>query len=194
MNKQELMQFEDEIRDIFLDGQIRAPIHLSRGNEDQLIEIFQLIKPSDWIFSTHRSHYHALLHGIDRGWLKQEILEGRSMHIMNAEHRFMTSSIVCGCVPIAIGVAMGLKRDKSESYVWCFVGDMAAETGIFMECTKYAAGQHLPITFVVEDNGLSTNTPTQEVWGEEPGTPNIFRYTYQREFPHINAGQWVTFK
>jgi len=194
MNKQDLINFEEEIKRLFLEGKIRSPIHLSRGNEDELIDIFKETKPEDWVFSNHRNHYHALLHGIDKDWLRSEILAGRSMHINNKEHRFFTSSMVGGCLPIALGVAMAIKRNRAKRHVWVLVGDMAAETGVFHECTKYAARQNLPITFIVEDNGLSTDTPTQQVWGIEKGESHIIRYKYTRFFPHINVGKWVTFK
>lgn len=194
MNKQELINFEEDIKNLFLNAKIKAPIHLSRGNEDALINIFKEIKPKDWVFSTHRNHYHALLHGIDKDWLRSQILAGRSMHINNQKHRFMTSSMVSGCLPIAIGVAMAIKRKRFKRHVWCLVGDMAAEAGVFHECTKYAARQNLPITFVVEDNGLSTNTPTQVVWGRHKGEANIIRYRYRRLCPHINVGRFVIFK
>ena len=39
MTKEELIAFEQEIADIYCAGKIKAPIHLSDGNEDQLIEI-----------------------------------------------------------------------------------------------------------------------------------------------------------
>lgn len=193
MNKETLIQFEEEIKTRFLNREIRAPIHLSRGNEEALLRIFEQIKEDDWVFSTHRSHYHALLHGISPEWLREEILQGRSIHIFNKEHRFFSSAIVGGCLPIALGVAMAIKRKGESRHVWVFVGDMAAETGSFAECSKYATRNHLPITFIVEDNGLSTNTPTQEVWGLGEGKPHIIRYKYEREYPHVGAGTWVTF-
>ncbi len=116
------------------------------------------------------------------------------MHIFSKEHRFVTSSIVCGCVPIALGVALANKLKGNKEWVWVFVGDMAAETGTFMECYKYASRQNLPISFVVEDNGLSTNTPTQEVWGDYKIPSFAMNYTYERGFPHINCGKFVVFK
>ena len=194
MDKQALIDFEEEIKNLFLAAKIKAPVHLSRGNEDALIDIFKQIKKRDWVFSTHRSHYHALLKGIDPQWIKKEILAGRSMALNNKEHNFFTSSIVGGCPPIALGVAIAIKRKRSRSHVWVFVGDMAAETGVFHECTKYATRHSLPITFVIEDNGLSTNTPTQEVWGTHQSEPDIRKYKYTRQFPHINVGTWVIFK
>ena len=38
--KQDLIDFEEKIVSLWEDGQIRAPVHLSNGNEDELIEIF----------------------------------------------------------------------------------------------------------------------------------------------------------
>ena len=178
-----LIEFEERVKDAYLEGKIRSPVHLSKGNEEQLIEVFRMVSPDDWVFSTHRNHYHALLKGLEEDYLFNEILENRSMHINSIRHKFFTSSIVGGCLPIAVGVAMALKRKKRTNNVWCFVGDMAAETGSFHECAKYATGHDLRIIFVVEDNGLSVNTPTDKVWG----------YQYKREWPHHGVGQWVNF-
>ncbi len=177
MTKQELIDFEADIAQLFEDAQIPSPVHLSKGNEDNLIEIFKNIKSSDWVFSNHRSHYHALLKGIPPEWLKSEILVNRSITVNNTTYNFFSSAIVGGILPIAVGVAM------TGQTVWCFVGDMSAETGIFHECVKYATGHKLPIHFVVEDNGLSVETPTEKVW----------RYSYQRELPHQGSGKFVIF-
>lgn len=196
MHKTELIKFENCVKQAFLEAKIRAPIHLSAGNESKIIRIFNQynIKPDDWVFSTHRSHLHALLHGVPKQEVFNQILTGYSMHINSRYHKFVTSAIVCGCVPIAVGVAMAIKRQSLKRHVWCFVGDMAASTGIFHENTMYAARQDLPITFIVEDNGLSTNTPTAITWGDSTKMPHIIRYEYDRTCPHINAGQFVTFK
>lgn len=200
ITKKDLIQFEEEIKALFLDGQIKTPIHLATGSEERLVEIFKDIKPNDWVFSTYRSHYHALLKGMSPQWVKQEILKGRSMHLNSREHKFFTSSIVGGCLPIATGVAMAIQRQGLADWVWVFTGDMAAETGVFHECYKYSARHNLPITFVIEDNGLSVNTPTKETWGF-PAAPaegrnfmGRIRFTYERTYPHQGAGQWVDFK
>jgi len=182
---------------------IHVPIHLSGGKhhsqENQLIEIFKDIKKNDWVLSTHRGHYHALLKGFDVNELKRLILSGESMHIYSREKRFFSSSIVGGVLPIAVGLAYSIKLKEESNHVWVFVGDMAAETGIFYECTKYAERHNLPITFIVEDNGVSVNSPTQVVWGNgEHRGKNIIRYKYDREWNHVGPGKdgediWVTF-
>ena len=110
------------------------------------------------------------------------------------EHKFYSSSIVGGSVPIATGVALALKRKKSTSRVWCFVGDMTFETGDFHLSYKYAKNFDLPIQFVVEDNNMSTNTPTDNAWGRKSAIPNdVIYYSYERGFPHHGTGNWVLF-
>lgn len=183
-NAERLRAFEESIRAAALGGELVSALHLSRGNEQQLIDIFKEIAPTDWVFSTYRSHYHALLHGIPEDWLRSEIMAGRSISINSAEHKFFTSSIVGGCLPIAVGTALAIKRNGGKENVWCFVGDMAASTGMFADCLKYVNGHKLPLHFIVEDNGFSTNTPTQEPWGKENHYAMHTRYRYTRELPH----------
>jgi pyruvate dehydrogenase E1 component alpha subunit len=152
------------------------------------------MKPQDWVFSTWRSHYHALVKGISPEWLENEITEGRSITIVNKEEKFYSSAIVGGTIPIAVGVAMSNKKSGNGEHVWCFVGDMAFETGGFMENYKYAKNFDLPITFVVEDNGVSTNTPTVETWKIKSEVPNdVIWYEYEKQWPHYGTGKWVIF-
>lgn len=191
--KERLIAFEKRVADAFANKQCKGPVHLSGGNEDQLISIFKDIHPEDWVFCSYRNHYHALLHGIPEDWLFLEILEGRSMNIHNFQHRFFTSAIVGGILPIAVGVAAALKRGDSKQMVWCFVGDMAASIGAFHEATQYAMCNDLPIRFVVEDNGLSCNSPTNDCWGDEYRTGMVDRYYYERQYPHVGIGRFVQF-
>lgn len=187
MTALELIAFEREVADRFDRGEIRAPVHLSGGNEEQLIQIFRGVKRTDFVCSTWRSHYHALLHGIPPDAVMAQIMAGRSMDLNFPAHRFLTSAIVGGILPIACGLAYTGRR------VWCFIGDMTAMGGMFHEATLYATRKTLPITFVIEDNGLSTNSPTQECWGNG-GIKNIPRYySYERTTQHVGTGAYVQF-
>ena len=192
---QDLIDFEDDIISHWENGEIRGPIHLSNGNEEQLIKIFSKIGVDDWVFSTWRSHYHALLHGVEPKVLKQKILDGKSITIIDKNSNFYSSAIVNGIIPIALGVAKALKLKNSKDKVWCFVGDMTFETGLFYEAHKYARNFDLPLNFVVEDNGVSTNTPTLDTWnGIQREIPNdVIYYKYKSKYPHYGTGKWVVF-
>ena len=83
MLTKKLINFELRVKKVYEEGKIKAPIHLSGNNEKHLIKIFKKIKKTDWVFSTWRNHYHALLHGVDEEWLYKEIVLGRSMGIIS---------------------------------------------------------------------------------------------------------------
>lgn len=185
VTEQSLAAFEDEVAAEMAAGRVHTPTHLCGGNEAQLIEVFKNIKPEDWVFATYRNHYHALLHGVPSAQVMQQILAGRSMTPNYPGYRFFTSAIVGGCLPIAVGTAAALKRSGSEQHVWCFVGDMAAETGAFYEAQRYAGNHALPITFVVEDNGLACDTPTREVVPSFRASARVIHYSYVRKHPHM---------
>ena len=194
-----LKQFELDVAERFNAGRIRAPVHLSDGSEAALIEIFRGISPEDWVFCSWRSHYQCLLKGVPADVVMSEIMEGRSIALCFPDYKIYSSAIVGGSLPIAVGAASGIKRAGADEHVWCFLGDMTAEMGMANTCIKYSLAHRLPITFVVEDNGLSVMTDTRSVWGlEEPSfrtdrPSNVRYFEYSSAYPHAGAGKRVEF-
>lgn len=231
--KKGLIAFEASIAKLFEEGKIRCPLHLSGGNEDELIKIFSKIKTQDYVFSTHRNHYHYLLKGGNPESLVDEILgkptsinlgQARSMNICDPRINFYTSAIVGGNCAIAVGVGMALKkgngvrevggvpakgrkgkgvtavgggldRKNKTARVWCFVGDGAEDTGHFVEAVRFSLSRNLPVTFIIEDNDMSTDSSKQDRWHnyKPVEASNIIRYSYKRIYPHVGMGKRVTF-
>ena len=192
--EEKLIRFEQSIVDIWEAGKIKGPVHLSNGNEGSLIEIFKRIKETDWVFSTWRSHYHWVLKGLSADYATEIIKEGKSITMCEHEERFYASAIVGGTLPIALGVASAIKKDGGDEKVWVFVGDMSFESGIFYEVHKYARNFDLPLYFVVEDNGVSTYTPTDATWNIKREVPSdVIHYTYKSKYPHYGSGKWIAF-
>ena len=186
--KEELIAFEDKIGSLYDDCQLPFLFHLSGGNEEQLIEIFKGIKENDYVLSNHRSHYHALLHGIPSEVVEQKILGGRSMFIFDRGRNFFSSSIIGGTPAIAAGIAWALKRKKSTQKVWCFIGDGAEDSGHLAEAVRYVDGWELPCTFIVEDNDRSIEATKEDRWGKmanlEWRSSSVIKYSYKITYPH----------
>ena len=200
MNKKDLISFEEEIATLFNQGKIRAPVHLYKGNEEKIINVFKNIKENDWVFCSWRSHYQCLLKGVPPKEIKEEILAGRSISLCFPKYKIFSSAMVGGTLPIAVGTAMSIKYKKEKnSKVFCFMGDKTAETGIAHECIKYSRNFKLPIHFIVEDNEKSVCTNTREVWNqkkltfEEKNDEYITYYKYKNPYPHAGAGIRVQF-
>lgn len=193
MTPEQLIAFEDDIAAEFAAGHVRAPVHLNGGNERQIIEAFDDIRRDDYVFSAWRSHYAALLRGVPPDVLKAAIMRGRSINLSFPEYRFFTSAIVGGICPIAAGVAWAIKRRKGREKVHCFIGDMTSFTGIYQECRRYCVGHSLPVRWIIEDNGVSVCTQTDEAWGRVKEFPNVKVINYKLTKPHVGVGTWVQF-
>ena len=199
MKKKDLIYFEDNIAKLFNEAKISAPIHLYSGNEKFLIKFFKKIKKNDWIFCSWRSHYQCLLKGVPPKIIKNEIIKGKSISLCFLDYKIYSSAIVGGSLPIALGLALSLKRKKSKNKVYCFIGDMTSETGIAHECIKYSRNKNLPIHFIVEDNRKSVCTDTRKVWSKKKLTYEnasdkfVTYYKYKLKYPHAGAGQRVEF-
>lgn len=199
ISAEQLKNFELGIARLWEAGDLPYLLHLCGGNEDWLVDFFAGVREGDWIFSTHRNHYHALLAGVPPEKLERLIREGDSMFVFDRERHFYTSSILSGTCCIAVGVAWALKEEGSKNRVWCFLGDGAEEEGHFYEAVMMTMGHELPCTFVVENNNRSVDTTIEE------RMPTKFRmnwpecvvtYEYQAVYPHAGNGtkNMITFK
>jgi len=209
ITKRDLIQFEKKLVYLFKRGAIDCPIHLCGGNESVLIDIFKRINADDYVFSTHRNHYHYLLHTGNFDELLDEILgrcggalcngQSRSMHTIDVKHKFYSSAIVAGCVSIACGVGLALKMKRSKQHVYCFIGDGACDSGFTTEAIRYATSNDLPITYIIEDNDRSVATSKKQRWGtgdiqlDVMNGPNVIYYKYKAKYPHVGVSKWVTF-
>ena len=196
---EKLKKYEEKIASIFNAGEIRAPVHLSDGNELNLIDIFKDVHEEDWVFCSWRSHYQCLLKGVSPEELENAIRDGRSIALSFPNYNIYSSAIVGGQISLAVGAAMALKRRNSNGHIWCFIGDMTSETGVAQSAIRYSTAFDLPITFVIEDNGLSVLTDTRKVWNvtrlryEEASSPKIRSFKYRSTYPHAGAGVRVQF-
>lgn len=189
---EQLIAFENRVKEHWEAGDIPYLTHLCGGNEQQLIDIFDRIQPGDWIFASHRCHYHALLAGWDPEDLLKKILAGKSMFLYSKKLNFVSSAIVGGNCGIAAGVALSLLRQSKESMAWCFVGDGCEDGGHLYEAVRFVEGFNLPCQFIIEDNDLSVETTKRQRRGpysEPPFWPKCVEgYTYKPTYPHAGSG------
>ena len=143
-------------------GLIGGPVHLGVGQEAIAVGVSQSLQKTDRVFGGHRSHSHLLALNPDFYRLFAEILGkktgfskgmGGSMHLWDQPSGFYGSvPIVSGTVPLAVGAAMAAKMQNKNDIGLVYVGDGAAEEGVFQESLNLAKIQDAPILFVIENN------------------------------------------
>lgn len=193
-----LIAFEQRVQELWESGEAPSLLHLSGGNEGQLLDIFKNVRPQDWIFVSHRAHFHLLLKGFPEEKLLQLIREDRHMFCYSRELRIYQSAILGGCCGIAAGVAQAIKESGEDAKVFCFVGDGGCENGALHSAAMFVEGHQLPCEFWIEDNDRQVDTsklvrrgsmPSNPAKAYEPAWPwCVHRYEYKPTFPHGGSG------
>lgn len=161
-----IRRFEERALAEFSSGKLSGTTHAYIGQEADAAGILSVIADRDVIFSNHRCHGHFLAYGGDPYSLAAELMgkktglvEGRggSQHIH--WKNFYSNGIQGGIVPVATGMALAEKLQKSGNIVLVFLGDGTLGEGTLYESMNIASLWKLPILFVLENNQYAQTTP-----------------------------------
>lgn len=163
-----IRKFEEKIIELYPEQEIRCPSHLYIGEEAIATGVCANLKRDDYVFSTHRGHGHYIAKGGDIKAMMAELYGkstgcsrglGGSMHIVAEEVNFpVTTAIVCGGIPMAVGASLAISMDKKDAVSVVFFGDGAVDEGVFYESLNFASLKRLPVIFVCENNFYATHS------------------------------------
>ncbi|MCX6813560.1 MAG: thiamine pyrophosphate-dependent dehydrogenase E1 component subunit alpha [Candidatus Azambacteria bacterium] len=163
-----IRRVEEKLTEWFNAGLIKAPVHLSIGQEAVAVGVMAALKPQDKIVSTHRCHGHYLAKGGDLKKMMAEILgkatgcckgKGGTMHLLDDEAGLVVSvPLVAASISFAVGLAFSFKMKSEDKIAVAFFGDGAVEEGIFWESVNFASVHKLPVLFVCENNLYATHS------------------------------------
>jgi acetoin:2,6-dichlorophenolindophenol oxidoreductase subunit alpha len=152
----------------FATGEIPGFVHLYAGEEAIAAGVCAHLGPDDYVASTHRGHGHSIAKGCDVTAMMAEIYgkragichgKGGSMHIADLSKGMLgANGIVGGGPPLVCGVGLTAKVRGSDQVAVSFTGDGGSNQGTFLESLNLAAAWHLPVVFVVENNGYAEST------------------------------------
>ncbi len=163
-----IRRFEEEAGRQYQRAKAGGFLHLAIGEEATIVGTTSVMRPGDYLIGTYRTHGHAIARGTDPGRVMAELFgrvagtsggRGGSMHIFDAERRFMGGyGIVGGNLPLAAGLALSSQYRGEDDVTVCMFGDGASNTGNFGETMNLAALWKLPVLFLVENNlyGMGT--------------------------------------
>jgi pyruvate dehydrogenase E1 component alpha subunit len=162
--------FEEKAGEMFQQNLIPGFIHLSIGEEASSVGTCSVLRPDDYVTSTHRGHGHMIAKGADPKLMFAELLgratgyckgKGGSMHIADFSLGILgANGVVAGGFPIAVGAGLSIKMRKTDQVVVVFFGDGAANRGTFHEAANMSAIWKLPVVFVCENNLYASTTPS----------------------------------
>ncbi len=163
-----IRRFEEEAGRQYQRAKAGGFLHLAIGEEATIVGTTSVMRDEDFLIGTYRTHGHAIARGTDPNAVMAELFgrvdgtsggRGGSMHIFDAERRFMGGyGIVGGNLPIAAGLGLASQYKGEDAVTVCMFGDGASNTGNFGETMNLAALWTLPVLFLVENNlyGMGT--------------------------------------
>ncbi len=166
-----IRRFEEKAAQMYAMARIGGFCHLYIGQEAVAVGAISALREEDYVVAPYREHGHALTKGCDPKKVMAELFgkatglckgKGGSMHLFNAERRFMGGyAIVGGQLPIATGIAYAVNYKKTNEVVLCFLGEGAVNEGAFHESLNVAALWKLPIVYLCENNLYAMGTAVE---------------------------------
>ena len=163
-----IRRFEERAGQQYGLGKIGGFCHLYIGQEAVCVGALSALRADDYALSGYREHGHALTRGTEPGRVMAELFgkatgttkgKGGSMHIFDAERRFMGGyGIVGGQIPLGGGFALATKYLGGDQVTLCFFGDAAVNQGVFHEVANMAQLWKLPVIFICENNKYGMGT------------------------------------
>jgi acetoin:2,6-dichlorophenolindophenol oxidoreductase subunit alpha len=163
-----IREFEERLHTEFATGEIPGFVHLYAGEEAIAAGVCAHLRADDYVASTHRGHGHSIAKGCDVAAMMAEIYgkrdgichgKGGSMHIADLSKGMLgANGIVGGGPPLVCGVGLTAKVKRTDQVAVSFTGDGGSNQGTFLESLNLAAAWHLPVVFVVENNGYAEST------------------------------------
>jgi TPP-dependent pyruvate/acetoin dehydrogenase alpha subunit len=168
----EIRLFEEAACETFHQRLWKGSLHACIGQEAIASAMGAVLKPTDYLVSSHRGHGHILAKGVSPKKLMAELFgrttgvcggRGGSMHAMDPHLRVYPQGLVGSGAYLAAGIGLGIKMRKGSEVVVSSFGDGAINTGGCHEGLNVAAVHKVPAVFVCENNKIAVSTPIDQV-------------------------------
>jgi len=175
-----IRRFEEKAAENYVLGKIGGFLHLYIGQEAVAVGATSTLRPDDYAISAYREHGHCLAKGSDPRRAMAELFgrrdglsrgKGGSMHLFDRSVNFLGGHAIVGAhLPLAAGVAFGIKYQGGDQVILCYFGDGAVPQGEFHESLNLAALWRLPVVYICENNRYAMGTSLEralaqtEIW------------------------------
>ncbi len=162
------------------EGKVPGHFHVYIGQEATGVAVMGNLNEDDYVYSTHRNHGHLVARGADPKKVLAEIMtretgyaggKAGTLHGCAPDLNFpLSSGIVGGILPIAVGTAYALQHRRQPNVAAVLFGEGALEEGAAFEAINLASLWKLPVLFVCENN---TAEVSRVPGGSQYHAPNL---------------------
>ncbi len=167
--------FDERLSLLVRQGKVRSGVYTGIGQEAIIVGTCFDLRREDYICPLHRDLGSFLMKGVEARQMMAQMFgksTGLSKGRDSALHSgvpelgiFGNTSMLGANLPVAAGLALTFKMEKTDNVVVAYFGEGASNTGDFHEGLNFAGVNKLPVVFVCENNQYTcTRCPSKRVW------------------------------
>jgi len=164
--------FDERLSVLVRQGRVRSGVYTGIGQEAIIVGTCYGLRREDYICPLHRDLGSFLMKGVDPGVMMAQMFAkdtGLSRGRDSALHSgvpelgiFGNTSMLGANLPVAAGLALTFKMERTDNVVIAYFGEGASNVGDFHEALNFAGVQHLPIIFICENNQYAYSVPVEK--------------------------------
>jgi acetoin:2,6-dichlorophenolindophenol oxidoreductase subunit alpha len=163
--------FDERLSVLVRQGKVRSGVYTGVGQEAIVVGTCFGLRREDYICPLHRDLGALLMKGVEPRQMMAQMfgkLTGLSKGRDSALHSgvpelgiFGNTSMLGANLPVAAGLALTYKMEKTDNVVVAYFGEGASNTGDFHEGLNFAGVNKLPVVFVCENNLYAYSVPVE---------------------------------
>ena len=164
--------FDERLSVLVKQGKVRSGVYTGIGQEAIIVGTCFGLRKEDYVCPLHRDLGSFLMKGVDARTMMSQMFgkaTGLSKGRDSALHSgvpelgiFGNTSMLGANLPVAAGLALTFKMEKTDQVVIAYFGEGASNTGDFHEALNFAGVQQLPILFICENNQYAYSVPIEK--------------------------------
>ena len=164
--------FDERLSVLVKQGKVRSGVYTGIGQEAIIVGTCFGLRQADYICPLHRDLGSFLMKGVDARTMMSQMFakttglsKGRDSALHSGVSElgiFGNTSMLGANLPVAAGLALTFKMEKSDNVVVAYFGEGASNVGDFHEALNFAGVQQLPILFICENNQYAYSVPLEK--------------------------------
>src|SRR5918911_305158 len=164
--------FDERLSKLVRQGQVRSGVYTGIGQEAIIVGTCYGLRREDFICPLHRDLGTFLMKGVEPRVMMSQMFakaaglsKGRDSALHSGVNElgiFGNTSMLGANLPVAAGLGLTLRMEKSDNVVIAYFGEGASNVGDFHEALNIAGVQRLPVLFICENNQYAYSVPLEK--------------------------------
>jgi TPP-dependent pyruvate/acetoin dehydrogenase alpha subunit len=164
--------FDERLSILVKQAKVRSGVYTGIGQEAIIVGTCFGLRKEDYICPLHRDLGAFLMKGVAPRVMMSQMFartaglsKGRDSALHSGVSElgiFGNTSMLGANLPVAAGLALTFKMEKTDNVVIGYFGEGASNVGDFHEALNFAGVQQLPVVFICENNQYAYSVPIEK--------------------------------